>query len=103
MQNKVPTAYEVTGRQFDEEADNDERDLFELFRNGYIPEEELREALEFYRAGRTRPSKFRVIDIVEARSKFERLLSKAIGGAVACSATSKPPMPARRKAKKKKR
>ena len=67
--------------EFDWEADNNEHYFFEGFRHDVIPEEELREAPDYYRAGRTRPSKFREIDIVEARLKIARSLREAIGGA----------------------
>ena len=87
---------------FDKEADHYEFCFFEDFRNGRIPEEDLRDVLEYYKAGRAKPSKYREIHIVEARLEIAKSL-RTLQGAVACSAPSKPPMPAKRKAKKKKR
>ena len=65
----------------DDKADRYEHYAFEGFRNGAISEVELREALDLYRAGRTRPGKFREIDIVEARLEIARSLREAKGGA----------------------
>ena len=65
----------------DDKADKIEQYFLEGFRNGAIPEEELRQTLDYFRAGRTRPSKIREIDIVEARLEIARSLREAKGGA----------------------
>ena len=67
--------------RFDREADEFEVCFFDDFRKGVIQEEVLRDALDYFRAGRTRPSKIREIDIVEARLEIARSLRKAKGGA----------------------
>ena len=76
--------------------------IFEDFRYGRIPEENLRDVFDYYKTGRARPSKYREIHIVEARLEIAKSL-RTLRGAVACSAPSKPTMPAKRKAKKMKR